>query len=392
VRRRHSTQSTRSQIFSANSAVSALIFVSLFFTACGKKGPPLPPLVKVPVAPSDVTAVRRANAVDLQLTVPSANTDSSRPANVARVEVYAFTGPAAVSDADLLKQGTKVASIAVKAPRDPNDTFDPGDPEQSEADIEPPGGAGLDQGTVAHVQEALPPPAVTGAAPATPSVRTYVGVGITTKGRRGPLSRRAAVSLVSSPPSPSKPDVTYTETAITVKWPALPTPPDAAASTKVAYNVYEVADSSQTPLTKAPIADTQYADARLTWGATRCYAVRSVETIGALAVESEATPTACVTLADTFPPAPPKGLQAVATEGVINLIWDANTEPDLDGYILLRAIAPGDELAPVTPLLIRETAFQDPVPAGVRYVYALKAVDRTGNVSPPSERIEETAR
>ena len=26
--------------------------------------------------------------------VPSANTDSSRPANVARVDVYAFTGPA----------------------------------------------------------------------------------------------------------------------------------------------------------------------------------------------------------------------------------------------------------------------------------------------------------
>ena len=77
--------------------VSALIVVSLcFMVACGKKGPPLPPLVKLPVAPAELTAARRADTVDLQFTVPSANTDSSRPANVARVDVYGFTGPATV--------------------------------------------------------------------------------------------------------------------------------------------------------------------------------------------------------------------------------------------------------------------------------------------------------
>src|SRR5207244_8145140 len=106
-----------------------------------------------------------------------------------------------------------------------NATFEPGDPEQSEADIEPPEGQGLDQGTVAHVQEALTAPAVTGtpsATPATGAVRTYVGVGITTKGRRGPSSRRAAVPLVPSPPPPLKAEVTYTESAITLRWPALP--------------------------------------------------------------------------------------------------------------------------------------------------------------------------
>lgn len=357
--------------------------MSLAFVACGKKGPPLPPLVKLPVAPSDLIAARRADTVDLQLTVPFANTDSSRPANVVRVEVYALTGPATVSEADVLKQGTKVASIAVKAPRDPNATLDPDDPEQSEADIEPPQGEGLDQGAVARVQEQLTAPAATGSAPAAGVVRTYVGVGITTKGRRGPSSGRAAVPLVPPPPAPPKPSVTYTETTVTVTW-----PPGLSA----AYNVYEVAGSSETPLTKGPIGETQYTDARMTWGTTRCYAVRSVAIVDALAVESEATPPACVMLTDIFPPAAPRGLQAVATEGVISLIWDANTEADLDGYILLRAIAPGDELAPIGPSPIRGTAFQDRLSAGVRYVYALKAVDKAGNASQPSERTEETAR
>jgi hypothetical protein len=369
--------------FSVNSTVSALIVLSLLCVACGKKGPPLPPLVKLPVAPSDLVAARRADTVDLQLTVPSANTDSSRPANVARVEVYALTGPATVSEAAVLKQGTKVATIAVKAPRDPNATFDPDDPDQSEADIEAPGGVGLDQGAIARVQEKLTASAAAGSAAATAAVRTYVGVGITTKGRRGQPSRRAAVPLAPPPPAPPKPDVSYTETAVAITWP--PGPP-------MAYNVYEVAGSSETQLTKSPTSETQFSDARMTWGATRCYVVRSVETVDRLAVESEATPPACVTLVDTFPPAAPKGLQAVATEGVINLIWDANTEPDLDGYILLRGIVPGGELAPVTPSPIRETAFQDRVPAGVRYVYALEAVDKAGNASQPSERVEEAAR
>ena len=361
--------------------------------ACGKKGPPLPPLVKLPVAPSDVTAVRRADTVDLQLTVPSANTDSSRPANVARVDVYAFTGPATVSEADVLKQGTKVASIAVKAPRDPDATFDPDDPEQFEADIEPPEGEGLDQGAVAHVQEAL-----TGARCRLRRRSRHGGRSNVRRRRhydqgapRSVVAARgraagAVAAATAEAGSHIHGDGGHREVASRRsrrrnrrprKW--------HTASTKWRGHL-------ETPLTKPPIAETQYTDARLTWGATRCYAVRSVETVDALSVESEATPPACVTLADTFPPAAPKGLQAVATEGVINLIWDANTETDLDGYILLRGVAPGDELAPITPSPIRETAFQDRVPAGVRYVYALKAVDKAGNASPPSERIEETAR
>jgi hypothetical protein len=153
-----------------------------------------------------------------------------------------------------------------------------------------------------------------------------------------------------------------------------------------------MAQSSQTQLTKTPIAETQYVDTRMTWGEIRCYAVRAVEMVNTLAVESDATPPACVTLADTFPPAAPKGLQGVATEGVINLIWDANSEADFEGYLLFRGVAPGEPLSPITPVPIRETAFQDRVPAGVRYVYALKAVDKAGNVSPLSDPIEETAR
>src|SRR5262244_248764 len=139
---------------SAFSAVSALIVV-LACAGCGKKGPPLPPLLKVPTPPPDLVASRRGDIVDLQFTLPSTNTDGTRPANVERVEVYALTlppGTQPLSDAQITKFGTRIDAVDVKAPRDPNLTTDPDDPSD---EVEAPEGAGLDQGAVARVEEAL---------------------------------------------------------------------------------------------------------------------------------------------------------------------------------------------------------------------------------------------
>jgi fibronectin type 3 domain-containing protein len=118
--------------------------------------------------------------------------------------------------------------------------------------------------------------------------------------------------------------------------------------------------------------------------------------VQAVTLESDPTAAVCVTPRDTFPPAAPKGLAVVAMEGAaMNLIWDANTEADLAGYLVLRGEAPGDTLQPLTPEPIHDTKFTDTtVKAGVRYVYAVIAVDRATppNRSAPSARVEETAR
>ncbi|HEV3141662.1 MAG TPA: hypothetical protein VGY57_14155, partial [Vicinamibacterales bacterium] len=92
-----------------------MAIVGAMTIACGKTGPPLPPLVRVPTAPANIAADRRGVTVDLRFTVPSANTDNTHPANIERVDVYALTGPGGVTDDQLLKRGTKVASVDVKA-------------------------------------------------------------------------------------------------------------------------------------------------------------------------------------------------------------------------------------------------------------------------------------
>ena len=148
-------------------------------------------------------------------------------------------------------------------------------------------------------------------------------------------------------------------------------------------------------LTPAPIPTTTFTDARVEFGATRCYVVRTADTIGLSTIQSVSTAPVCVKPKDTFGPSAPKSLQAVASEGAISLIWEANTEPDLAGYIVLRAAAPSNKFEPITPQPIRETTYRDTaVRRGVRYVYVVVAVDTATppNRSEPSNRVDEAAR
>jgi hypothetical protein len=184
--------------------------------------------------------------------------------------------------------------------------------------------------------------------------------------------------------------VTWDETAITVAWDESMESeelPDAHLS----YNVYAPGEV-ETRLTEQPIEDARFVDKRIEWGTERCYVIRAVQVVDSLPLESDASPSTCVMLTDTFPPAAPVGLNTVAADGAVNLIWDPNSESDLAGYVVSRAIAPDSSLVSITPSPVLETTFRDTVPAGARVMYAVQAVDKAGNVSPMSAPVEETAR
>ncbi len=265
--------------------------------------------------------------------------------------------------------------------------------------------------------------------------RVYVAVGVNHKGHRGLFSQRGAVPLIPVPPAPTGLRVTYTETQIDLAWtppagapppPAprqkdptiLPRRPIAPGGASWFYDVFEVpppaersstaapASLSSAPpvvprveppvaVNKQPLPAAAFTDARLEFGTERCYEVRTVNVFGKLQEESEASDVVCVTPRDTFPPAPPRGLIAVPGEGVISLSWEPNSESDLAGYLVLRAEQPGGALQPLMREPIQATTFDDKtVKPGVRYVYAVAAVDKATppNISRESERIEETAR
>jgi hypothetical protein len=196
---------------------------------------------------------------------------------------------------------------------------------------------------------------------------------------------------VKDAPAKDKPTATQSTPAAAE---ILPSRPIGVTLPTIAYNVYDASNpESVVKLTPTSIAEPRFSDPRIAWGEERCYVVRTVETVGGLTIESDAAAAPCAKLIDTFAPAVPKDVKAIPSEGAINLIWEPNTEKDLGGYIVMRGgAAPDAPLEPITPSPIQEPSFKDTVPAGVQYAYAVKAVDKAGNVSAPSARVIENAR
>ncbi len=204
-------------------ALPLVLATAVLALACGKKGPPLPPLVLLPNPPEGFAAVRQGDEVALSFTVPGANTDRSTPADLARIEVYAWTTPGPVGAEEVVRQGERIGTLAVnKAP----------DPDEPEPETPAPKGPGLDQNEAARVTDTIDP-----AVPGT--YRSYVAVGVNSRGRRGALTPRVAVPLVDPPAAPGAPRVTYDEKAITVAWaPVTAAEGTAVATPELAHSIH----------------------------------------------------------------------------------------------------------------------------------------------------------
>jgi hypothetical protein len=99
-----------------------------------------------------------------------------------------------------------------------------------------------------------------------------------------------------------------------------------------------------------------------------------------------------VNTADSFPPAVPQGLVAVAdTAGhAIDLSWTPNSDSDLAGYRVYRRDLHGNQPAQRIASPGIETSYRDAqVLAGGSYAYTVSAVDESGNESAKSAETEE---
>ena len=76
----------------------------------------------------------------------------------------------------------------------------------------------------------------------------------------------------------------------------------------------------------------------------------------------------------------------------MNLIWESSDSSDVAGYLVLRGEPGSATLTPLNASLVTTPSYRDAaVTPGTRYAYAVVAVDRAGNRSPESNRVEETA-
>ncbi len=427
--------------------LSLILTVAAVAAACGKKGPPLPPMARVPAAPGNPQVARSGDDVYVWFTVPAANVGGGAPADADAIELYAVTAMAPPAGPDLTKSAVKIATYPVHPVMPPPPPLPEGAPPMPVL----PAPKGFTQGATAVIRERLTPetrqPTVLPTPPATPvAVDTAEGEdeeplpgplvappSFSTLRRYyflraiGPRNRiSAATALLSVPiedasaPPPAL-EVTYTESAMTLEWTAspnarpappapdpalLPSKPLVAERSPTGYHVFEVTpgeppveDPYAIPLpaalTPQPVSTLTFdIPGAVEFGRERCFVVRATDVVGDTLTLGLPSAPACVTPVDTFPPAAPARLEAIAGVNVINLIWEPNTERDLAGYVVLRG-TPGGALQALTPQPIRETTYRDQTATpGVRYVYAVVAVDAAApqNVSPQSNRVEESSR
>jgi len=400
------------------------LFVALAVVGgCGKKGPPLAPILRIPYQVASISAQRSGSDVFITLTVPAKNIDSSIPVDIGRVEVYGYTGRRPPANAQWVVVGELVATIPVIPPPPPD--APPADATQP-VDLS----KGALPGTMVTVVDSLTPqrlvqgkvedvpPPRRGRVPITPVVTTtepdvlrryYVALAFSVRGRPGPLGTAAAFPLIETPEPPAFVSAPYTQTTVAVEWPPsggivgflfdsalppedpplndqfepiVPPPPAAAGSTAVVlptgpvkYNVYRqlapdplafpdanppVAWAGTTP---APINPAPLTTMTITdpveFDRERCYVVRAIRGTAPNTIEGDPSPPNCFIPVDIFPPAAPARLVAVADEGGISLIWEPNAEPDVIGYLVLRGDATDATLQPLTPTPVAEPRFRD---------------------------------
>jgi hypothetical protein len=342
----------------------------LLLGACGKKGPPLPPLRHDPQVVGNVSLGQKGENLVVVYQVPALSVDNLKLEG-AEVDLNVVEG---------------VGKAARKAPS-VRRTATPG---QTRVDL-------------------LPLPA--------PGHLASVTVRVKSKGAWSMPSKPVALDVQSPPPAASDVKADNDPAGVLITW-TTPPPTDTPTATATATPTptprstaptHAMLRPTLTPtappkesgylvrrhlgtaepetLTVHPVPAPPYVDDKAQPGAKYCYTVLHIESMQPLVASSEATE-ACLEVKDLRPPAAPTGVALLPQTGGLEVSWSPSPEPDVFSYRVYRAPA-GGTLEKLTDRPASERAFVDKTAVrGTKYHYVVTAVDRAGNESAQSTPVE----
>lgn len=185
-------------------------------------------------------------------------------------------------------------------------------------------------------------------------------------GRTSEWSNAARLTVVSPLEPPQQLRAEYTPQGSKVQW----------ASPAPKFRVYRDGEVVGTSTDKV------YVDSSAELGRTYKYSVQAVEPTPTNEAESELSLPVSLDTGDTFPPASPARLVAIAGVTSVELSWERSPEPDVVTYRVYR----DDRL--VGTDLTAPNFSDSQVQHGSRYRYAVTAVDRANNESPRTPAAE----
>jgi hypothetical protein len=386
----------------------ALIAVLGLAAACGKEGPPTPPLRAVPAPVKDLAVHQRGTHVLLSFKYPQTTPGGAALNGVSKVEVWEAVLPAAAPPSAAAKpaakgaatppaKGAAAAATAGAAPGSaPAVPAAPAAP-AAPATPEPLAPqqftklaklrltlAGKDLGAATLGNQLLidlPLPDLPAAPAAAAPARDYGVRAFGPKGDRSELSNQVVLVPQVPPRAPEGVTVAGQADGILVEWKPVP---DAGG-----YAVYRRAASerfSSKPLVVAKPPETRHLDQTSRFGQSYIYSVTAVDARNPL-IESGIQAEQEIHYVDRYPPPVPEELVAVAEAGRARLVWQKSDAPDLAGYIVYRKGATGGWTRLTAKPILATTYVDTTVAAGQAYDFRVTAIDQAGNESAASAEV-----
>lgn len=352
-------------------ALLAVLPLALLLTpSCGKRKPPLPPVERV-LQRVRISGTQIGNEIRVTWQMPARNAPDGSVLNIQRAEIYRLAEPLRASltltESEFASRSTLIGSVPI-----------------TNADF------ALKRMSFTDKLELAGQP-----------VRLRYAVRfVNDEGQRAAFSNFLLIEPTAGvAEAPKDLSSTVSQDSISLSWQAPTGNVDGSTPANViGYNIYRTNEKGETRRlnSSGPVNATTFNDELFTFGDTYSYRVRTVS-LGTNADQIESTDSNVdtVTPKDTFAPSAPSALTIAASPTEISLFFAANPEDDVAGYRVYRSTDRSKDLSEwtlMTPQLLDITSFQDKnVNPGVTYYYYVKAVDKRGNVSDPSEVVSESA-
>jgi hypothetical protein len=334
-------------------------------TGCGSQGNPLPPSLELPKPVGDLKAARKGDKVLLTWTAPRETTDKLHIKEMGKTRVCrSAAAPAAMECVEVAEPpaGQAPASAA----------------------------AGYTDALSRELQEQNPA-----------GFAVYTVEVSNARGRSAGPSNAVKVPLAPTLPPPAGLEARVTAEGVALAF-SPPSPPAAQDTFTHLLRIYRhaVGATGDTVAAELPLpAPPAFLDKSIEWEKSYRYRVTTVTRMAPpggtpVEVEGDDSSTVEIVARDSFPPAAPTEVQAVASSGggqsFIDLTWTPNSEADLAGYNVYRRQAAGQPQK-ISAEPVKTPAFRDSaVSPGETYLYSVSAVDLRSNESGRSEETSES--
>jgi predicted small lipoprotein YifL len=351
---------------SARGALLLLLAASAL-VACGKKGPPIAPELRVPAGPTGLHGAVDEQSVVVGWTGPGTRVDGSRLRAIALYKLYRR------EEADGGEPKSAMLSSGRVVGYDEIATIRPDSP--APASVQGSAVTWVDRRALAVGRRYV-----------------YVVTAEDTLGRSSGPSERLVVPYLAAPKAPRALGAAPGDRRISLTWqPPAELTDGSPAPGDLRYLVLRGAgaEGALAPITPRPVEGTSFTDEGVDNDTDYRYAVRAVRVEPAVSATGEASAAVVVAAADTTPPAAPANLLAVPTAGAVRLAWSPSGSPDVAVYAIYRAGETGDFVRIATTMAIATVYVDRDVRPGTTYRYAVTALDRTRrpNESPRSNEI-----